>query len=93
VLLGCEPHPELHQFMDAYAKRMGWGHLYERHDFKTIHAIGDLYGAEGLEEAALHVAVDMRVVTKEDYEATKQLVGKKGRKTPARKGGKARGKA
>jgi hypothetical protein len=85
VLLGREPHPELHQFMDAYAKRMGWGHLYERHDFKTLYAIGELYGAEGLAEAALHVAVDMRVVTKEDYEITKQLVGRQARKTPARK--------
>jgi hypothetical protein len=89
VLLGHEPHPELHQFMDAYAKRMGWGHLYERHDFKTIQAIGDLYGEEGLIEAALHVAVDMRLVTKEDYEVTKQWVGKRARKAAPRKSRKA----
>ncbi len=82
----------MHQFMDAYAKRMGWGHLSERHDFKTLSAIGELYGPEGLEEAALHIAVDMRLVTKEDYEFTQQLVGKRGRKTPARKSRSARSK-
>ena len=66
LLLGQEPHPSLHSFMDDYSKQLGWGHRLLRHNADMVRMAGELYGADGEREAAFHIACDMRVITIQD---------------------------
>lgn len=74
VLLGLTPNPELHSFMDAYSKSMGWGHRAKRHDYAFIGFAIKLYGEEGGFEAALHIACDMGIVTVKDVRIWEKLL-------------------
>lgn len=74
VLLGLSPNSELHRFMDAYSKTMGWGHRAKRHDYAFVELAIKLYGQESGLEAALHVACDMGVVTMRDVRIWEKLL-------------------
>ena len=74
VLLGLIPKSELHTFMDAYSRSMGWGHRAKRHDCAFVHFAIKLYGEEGGLEAALHIACDMGVVTMTDVRIWEKLL-------------------
>jgi len=50
-------HPELHAFMDALARRYGWGHRLLRHDLKFCRFVGRIH-RELEDEAFLHILVD-----------------------------------
>lgn len=74
VLLGLNPNSELHTFMDAYSKSMGWGHRAKRHDYAFVEFAAKLYGEEGGLEAALHIACDMGMVTITDVRIWERLL-------------------
>ena len=66
VMLGLDPHAEMHQFMDGFFKNRGWGHRARRHDYKIVTFMGDLYGEEAGLEAAFHIACDLKMVTPDE---------------------------
>jgi len=74
VLLGQKAHPGLHAHMDELSKTLGWGHRLRRHDGQMVEQAGSLYGEDGEREAALHIACDMGVITKEDIEMSQLLL-------------------
>ena len=60
--------------MDAYAKKMGWGHRQKRHDYHAVQSIERRYGKERGLEAALHIACDMGLVTNADLNLWEKLL-------------------
>lgn len=66
ILLGTDPHRDLHRYMDAYSSTMGWAHRLMRHDLAFVERVAGHYGEEGGLVAALHVACDCGVVTNTD---------------------------
>jgi hypothetical protein len=90
-MLGLPSHIEMHLFMDGFYRRMGWAHRTKRHDYKIINTMVDLYGFEGGLEAALHIACDLGLVTKNDMKVWQGVVLSEKPKISRRKGVKARG--
>jgi len=68
LLLGIKPHPELHRFMDGYTHGIGWSPKKGRRDYKVAKFMEDLYGEEAGLEATLHIACDLKLITKQDVE-------------------------
>lgn len=80
ILLGMEPHPELHRFMDGYTLGLGWSPRKGRRDYKIARFMEDLYGEEAGLEATLHIACDLKVITRQDLEVwTGVLISEKKR--------------
>ncbi|MBI1927952.1 hypothetical protein HYR99_27385 [Candidatus Poribacteria bacterium] len=71
LFLGIEPQPEMHSFMDGYSRSAGWSPKRGRLDFKIAHFMEELYGLEGGLEAALHIACDLKLITKRDVDIWK----------------------
>lgn len=89
LLLGLNPHPGLHAYMDEYASELGHGHRLLRHNEETIDHARRVYGEEGALEATLHIACDMGLVTIEDIrwaKASKKGQSKAQKRTSGRAG-------
>lgn len=63
ILLGV-PHPEVDATMDAASHYLYGAHHLVMHDGDTVHVMERQFGG-GL-AAALHIAMDMRLVTQDD---------------------------
>ena len=73
LLLGIDPHPGLHAFMDEYSQILGRGHRLLRHNLETIEFAGSVYDKAGELEAVFHIASDMGMVTVEDIQWGKHI--------------------
>ena len=72
--MGLKPNKSIHRYMDAYSRRMAWGHREKRHDYDAVRRIARRYGADAGLEAALHVACDMGLVTTADVRTCQELL-------------------
>lgn len=88
LLLGIDPHPSFHAFMDEYAWELGRGHRLLRHNLDTIEYARSIYGEMGALEATFHIACDMGLVTIEDIRWAKQGRKATNRQDKGKKGGR-----
>ena len=60
--------------MDGYSRSAGWSPKRGRLDFKIARFMDELYGQEGALEAGLHIACDLKLITKRDVELWRSVV-------------------
>jgi len=61
--------PEVHRWLDAFARKEGAGHRRHRHHAEGVEEVREKWGEEAARAAELHIVIDMgHIPTKKDWE-------------------------